>query len=215
MTLIHTKEQFVQALREHPEWREAVRLEILGEELMRLPTEFQAFIVRQEAFNDEMRQFRDAVLQRFSNMDRRLERMEHDGSWLKGFGTEYQADRYAMAMCALADCDLVRVLSNEEKLDIARNLTGPDITRASRGSFATADMIIEAADDHGETVFLTVEISYTAAPRDQRRAIRNAEWLSRHTGRPVIPLVAGIRYDRDLQTFIDSGQMLWFDMENP
>ena len=55
MTTDITRQQFLQALRDHPEWREEVRLQVLGEEIMRLPVAFQAFVVQQEKFNDEMR----------------------------------------------------------------------------------------------------------------------------------------------------------------
>ena len=65
MTLINTPEEFLRALRENPEWREAVRAQILGDELLNLPAALQAltetvnrFVARQEQFNDEMRQFR-------------------------------------------------------------------------------------------------------------------------------------------------------------
>lgn len=37
MTVIRTTDDLLRALREHPEWKEAVRIEILGEELFPLP----------------------------------------------------------------------------------------------------------------------------------------------------------------------------------
>ena len=65
MTTINTPEEFLRALRENPEWREAVRAQILGDELLNLPAALQAltetvnrFVARQDQFNDEMRQFR-------------------------------------------------------------------------------------------------------------------------------------------------------------
>ena len=42
MTTSISRERFLQAPRDHPEWREEVRIRILGEELMRLPVAFQA-----------------------------------------------------------------------------------------------------------------------------------------------------------------------------
>ena len=74
MTTSITRQQFVQALQDHPDWREEIRVQILGEELMRLPVEFQAFVVRQERFNDGVREFisnqekfNQEVLRRFEN----------------------------------------------------------------------------------------------------------------------------------------------------
>ena len=63
MTTINTQEDFLRALRENPEWREAVRALILGEEHLHLPQSLQElaetvnrFVASQEQFNEEQRQ---------------------------------------------------------------------------------------------------------------------------------------------------------------
>ena len=216
-----TRQQFVQALKDHPDWREEVRVQILGEELMRLPVVFQAFAVNQERFNDEAREFRgnqehfnQEVLRRFDNIDRRFDRMEHDNSWLKNFSTEYRAESHAYSICVAAGCEPSRILARAELNDIARRLTDPGITPGDRGSFASADMIIEA-DSNGEPVYIAVEVSYSADQRDRRRAARNAGYLTGVTGHRAIPVLAGIRYDQELQTAIDRGEIIWFEVEEP
>lgn len=230
-----TRQQFVQALKDHPDWREEVRVQILGEELMRLPVVFQAFVVNQERFNDEVREFRSnqekfnqEVLLRFDNMDRRLDnmdhrlanmdrrfdRMEHDSSWLKNFSTEYRAESHAYSICVAAGCEPTRILTRAELNEIARSLTDSSITPGDRGSFASADMIIEA-DSNGELVYIAVEVSYSADQRDRRRAARNAGYLTDVTGRRAIPALAGIRYDQELQTAIDRREIIWFEIEEP
>ena len=57
MVNINTQEDFLRVLRENPEWREAVRAQILGEELLHLPAALQEltetvnrFVARQEQF---------------------------------------------------------------------------------------------------------------------------------------------------------------------
>ena len=233
MTTSITREAFLQALRDHPEWREEIRAQILGEELMRLPVAFQTFVVsqeqfnarqeqfntRQEQFNAEMREFRDnqlqfnqEVLRRFDNIDRRLDRMESDNSWLKNFSTEYWAERDAFAICLAASCELIRVLTKAEVNDMAGRLSSTEITPGDRISFSRADLIIEA-DQAGEKVYLAVEISYTAAERDQRRSQRNAQYLSEHTGLRGVPVVAGVRYENQLQPAIDRGEIIWVELE--
>lgn len=237
-----TRQQFVQALKDHPDWREEVRVQILGEELMRLPVVFQAFVVNQERFNDEGREFRsnqekfndemrefrsnqekfnqevlrrfDSMDHRLDNMDRRFDRMEHDSSWLKNFSTEYRAESHAYSICVAADCEPNRILTRAELNDIARSLTDLSITPGDRGSFASADMIIEA-DSSGEVVYIAVEVSYSADQRDRRRAARNAGYLTDVTGRRAIPALAGIRCDQELQTAIDHGEIIWFEIEEP
>ena len=54
MTTINSQEDFLRALRENPEWKEAVRALILGEELLQLPARFNAFA-------DEQRQVKKRV----------------------------------------------------------------------------------------------------------------------------------------------------------
>lgn len=57
MTTINTKEDFLRALSENPEWREAVRAQILGDELLQLPVQFQAFVTHVTGFIEEQRNF--------------------------------------------------------------------------------------------------------------------------------------------------------------
>ncbi|MCY4556989.1 MAG: hypothetical protein OXF79_11540 [Chloroflexi bacterium] len=59
MVTINTSEDLLRALRDNPEWREAVRREILTEELMSLPARFDRFAARTEQSIDEQRQFNE------------------------------------------------------------------------------------------------------------------------------------------------------------
>ena len=56
MVTINTTDDLLHALAENPRWKEAVRLEILTEELRNLPARFHRFAVTTEAFMDEQRQ---------------------------------------------------------------------------------------------------------------------------------------------------------------
>ena len=147
-------------------------------------------------------------------MDCRFDRMKQDSLWLKNLSAEYQAKNHAYSICVAAGCELSRILTRAELNGIARNLTGPGITPGERGSFASADLIIEA-DSNGELVYIAVEVSYTADQRDRRRAARNAGYLSDVTGRRAIPALAGIRYDQELQAAIDRREIIWFEFEEP
>ncbi len=51
MTTINSQEDFLRALSENPEWRAAVRAQILGDELLQLPAKFDAFVEEQKQFN--------------------------------------------------------------------------------------------------------------------------------------------------------------------
>lgn len=51
MTTINSQEDFLRALSENPEWRDAVRSQILGDDVIRLPSKFDAFVEEQRDFN--------------------------------------------------------------------------------------------------------------------------------------------------------------------
>ena len=56
MVTIHTTDDFLRAMDENPQWKEAVRRAILTEELMNLPARFDEFVAEQRQFNAEQRQ---------------------------------------------------------------------------------------------------------------------------------------------------------------
>ena len=57
MTSINSQEDFLQALRDNPAWRESVRVQILGEELIQLPARFNAFVDQMTVFVEQMTTF--------------------------------------------------------------------------------------------------------------------------------------------------------------
>ena len=61
MTTINNQEDFLRALEENPQWKAAVRALILGEELLRLPAHFDAFVNQMNAFVDRTTAFVDRM----------------------------------------------------------------------------------------------------------------------------------------------------------
>ena len=80
-------------------------------------------------------------------------------------------------------------------------------------SFRRADLIMEATDSDGETCYIAVEISFTANGRDTTRAIRNAEFLTRFTGKQAYAAVAGRYRDDRIQGDIESGKIFWYPLD--
>ena len=58
MTTINSQEDFLRALRENPEWKDVVRALILSEELLQIPTRFNAFVDEQREEGLPVRQVR-------------------------------------------------------------------------------------------------------------------------------------------------------------
>ena len=98
MTTINSQDDFLEALRNNPRWRDAVRAQILGEDLLQLPVKFDAFVEGQSAQNKKFDTFVeeqsaqnkkfDAFLEeqsaRTANLETRVGRIESDTGTLKG-----------------------------------------------------------------------------------------------------------------------------------
>lgn len=80
-------------------------------------------------------------------------------------------------------------------------------------SFRRADLIMEATDSEGEICYIAVEISFTANGRDTTRAMRNAEFLTRFTGKQAHAAVAGRFRDNRIQGYIESGEIFWYPLD--
>ena len=56
MTAINSQDDFLQALADNPQWRAAVRAQVLGDELLQLPVRFDTFVQQQQAFSERIQQ---------------------------------------------------------------------------------------------------------------------------------------------------------------
>ena len=225
MTTINSQEDFLRALRENPEWKDAVRALILGEELLQLPTRFNAFV-------DEQRQVNKRVESDISDLkagqarleagqtrleagqarlEARMDRQEYDSSTLKGWYASSVIARSAESLPADMGLDYVRTLS---ETDLGRMVRAarPELPLNEVRSFRRADLVVEARDDSG-TVYIVVEASYTADLRDSRRAQRNAQMLTEFTGHRATPVIASVRNANEVSELVDSGAIHWYEIE--
>ena len=224
MTTINSMEDLIRVLDENPEWLEAVRVRLLTRELLELPQVVALAGLAQRMDDlaqrmddlaqrvDQLAQRVDDLVQRMDAMVQRQDRMQDDLAWLKG-RIIYDIVRDDAALIA-GDMgfSLERTLV---RTDLRRLTEGQDLSDLSRGevrSFHRADLVMEVADSEGNPHYIAVEASFTANGRDSRRALRNAELLTRLTGRPAVAAVAGVRYDRGLQYEIDSDQLYWHEI---
>ena len=83
MATISTPEDLLRVLRENPEWKEAVRREILTEELMNLPGRFDRFAASTEGFIEEQRQFNSETGGRLDRLESDVENLKEDVTQLK------------------------------------------------------------------------------------------------------------------------------------
>lgn len=211
MTTINSQEDFLRALRENPEWREAVRAQILGDELIQLPAAFQVltdtltqFIVRQEGFNQRQEDFN-------RNTTTHFERMETDMSGLKGEYARSRTVEDARGIASDMGLEYVRTLTRDDLADMAR---GAGLPTDTLRSFRNADLVIETTDGT-ETGYVAMEISFTADKREYDRTTRNALLINRFTGKQAQAAIASVRNDAYVTQLIQSGAIHWHPQGAP
>ncbi len=233
MTSFNSQEDFLRALKENPEWKEAVRALILGEELLQLPVQFIAFVGRvsafidqteafiseqrqfnaeQKQFNERMEAFVDEQKQFNEGFARRLGRIEGDIGNLRGDYAMNAAERNGSAIAAELGLEYVRAVPTEDLVRMSRGAIGRIPTNQLR-SFWNADLIMEASDGE-DTHYIAVEASYTADKRDSDRAQRNAQFLTEFTGQTARAAIVSIRNDNYVSSQVESGSVYWFQLED-
>ena len=195
MTTINNQDDFLEALRNNPAWREAVRALILGDELLQLPVRFDAFAREQSV--------------RTTNLEERVGRVESDTGTLKGDFARTRAVQDAPGIASDMGLEFVRALSAKDLSEIAVDALPRDIGR----SFRNADLVIEATDGT-DARYIAMEISFTADRRDCDLAIRNAGLITRFTGKAAQAAVASVRNDREAAEAVESGAVYWHPLED-
>ena len=212
MHTIRTIEELMEVLDDHPGWLEALRARVLTREVLELPRIVSDLARNTDQRFDHVDQRMDRFDQRMDKFDRRMDRLENDMGVLKGAHARNAAMEYADDIAAELGLEMVRVLSGAEIRTLARSKAAKDIPANELRSFRAADLIIKARDGKGEICFVAVEVSYTANGRDTRRAIRNAGFMSRFTGRRAYPVVTGLRRDDGIAHAIASGDVQWYQL---
>lgn len=238
MTTINSQEDFLRALSENPEWRAAVRAQILGDELLQLPAKFnafveeqrkfnamvagfieeqkqfngemRAFVAEQKQFNSEMRLFNAGQRDLNERLAGNLDRITHDIGQLRGWFARLNAADFAPVIAYEMGMRMVRTLERVELMNMAHDAVRDGTPRDSLRSFVNADVIIEATEADATTCYIAVEASYTADHRDADRALRNAEFLTRFTGIPARPCIVSVRNDRELSPDVLQGNIFWY-----
>ena len=231
MTTINSQEDFLRALAENPEWRAAVRAQILGDDVLQLPSKFDAFVERMDAFIEEQKQFNAMVAgfieeqKRFNasienfiesqknlneKLARNMDRIAHDIGQLRGWFARLNAADFGPVIAWEMGMEFVRNLSRAELVQMAGQAVRSGIPRDSLRSFYNADVIIEATQVDATTCYIAVEASYTADHRDADRALRNVELLTQFTGFPAYPCIVSVRNDRELSPDVLQGNIFWY-----
>ena len=217
MTTINSQEDFLRALSENPEWRAAVRAQLLGDDVLQLPSRFDAFVEEQREFNssltasiEELKDINRAQRDINERLARNMDRIAHDIGQLRGWFARLNAADFAPVIAYEMGMRMVRTLERIELMNMAHDAVRDGTPRDSLRSFVNADVIIEATQADATTCYIAVEASYTADHRDADRALRNADFLTRFTGIPARPCIVSVRNDRELSPDVLQGNIFWY-----
>ena len=219
MTTINSQEDFLRALSENPEWKAAVRAQILGEELLQLPAKFDAFVQQMTGFVAEQKEINKRITRNLESIDGRVfsleqnvARLTDDVGWLKGKAVLDLAVDDAAVIALSMGMEYVRRVPREELYRMALKAAQGEALSAELRSFRQADLVIEATDGT-DNQYIAVEASFIGGAYDVLRALRNAELLTEYTGVPTRAAIASVTINEAIDWQVTSGTVYWHEIE--
>ena len=149
-----------------------------------------------------------------ASLDGAVASIRRDIGPLKAAHARQGALHASAQICMDLGLDEIRILAGRDIAGLVRRADTTGIARNELDSFIGADVVIEAVDDGGETQYVAVEASFTADERDTDRAMRNAGFLTRFTGKTAHAVVAASRIDDRIAGVIASGKVHWRRLED-
>ena len=162
---------------------------------------------------DELERRFDELERRFDKLESQVQSLQDDVGMLKGAHARSAAIRDASSIAREMNFYRTKNLSQDDLWVLIDRADTVDIPKNALRSFRHADLIMEATDQDGETCYIAVEISFTVNGRDTTRALRNAEFLTRFTGKPAHAAVVGLRRDDRIHDLIKRGEVFWYQLD--
>ena len=187
MPTVNTTEDLTRLLRENPDFREAVRREILSDELLALPQRFSEYAENTDRRLDaltsevsklsaEVREFIKATNKRLGSIEGKLDEMDRTQSVLKGFGLEYKLVRTGMQrMIGHFDIRRTREVRVAEENRASADFNNAIYDAEEQGTLSAVeynrilrtDLIVRGRTrDDSTIVYVVAEASYTAEEDD-------------------------------------------------
>ena len=155
----------------------------------------------------------EAVDARFETVNGSIQKLRNDIAPLKAAHARNAAIDDAIAIASDLGLRRTKNLTRDEVWELTESVDTSGIPTNELRSFRRADLIVEATDKNDEVCYVAVEISFTANGRDTVRAIRNAEFMNRFTGRRSYAAVAGLSRDNRVNEVFESGKVFWYQLD--
>ena len=234
---VDTIEDIIRILREKPEVREAVRREILTDELLELPEKVaQIITIQQQILErldghggrlDSLETIQQKILETLNQHGKTLAEhskalaehskalAEHSASLKnieenqRGFAAMQTAERSYPLIAMNMGLTEPRLLSIVEIAEMAMGDAASEYTLDELNSFRECDIVIAARNADGDERYIAVQVSSTVDHGDIDRAIGHAKMIERFTGVPAYPAVAGFGNVRVAERRLSSGSVHW------
>ena len=195
---VRSLQDILTALERHPEWRAALRQQLLGEELLELPALFAKFAAE--------------TTRRLDLLTADVATLKNDVGILKGAHAETKARADIAVIADELDVEYRRIVPGVELRRVARE-AGADLRNDEIKSFVASDIIAETMDAQGEMTYLAVEASFTGDLHDAIRARRHAALMQRLTNKPCRAVIASARNNDRLLELIERGEVAWHQLQ--
>ena len=210
------------ALERHPEWRTALRQQLLGEELLELPALFAKFAGettrRLDLLTEDLAAFKASTARRLDGLaadmgdvKTAITKLTNDVGMLKGAHAEANARARIALIADELDLEHRRIVPEVELRHMARD-GGANLQDDAIKSFLSSDIIAETTDGEGKTTYLAVEISFTGDLHDADRARNHAALVQQLTGRPCLAVIASSHKNAGLTKLIERGEIAWHEL---
>ncbi len=202
MTTINNQDDFLEALRNNPQWRDAVRAQILGEDLLQLPVKFDAFVEEQKAQNEKFDAFVEEQKAQNEKFDAFVEEQKAQNEKFDAFMEEQKAQNEKFD--AFVEEHRTTHTNMDARLDRMEGDFG-----TIKGDFARTRTVQDArniAYDMGLQFVRTLsatdlrEMAGNTLPRDMGRSFRNADLVIEATdGTDTCYITMEVSFTADLR----------------
>ena len=186
------------------------QLEDHGRQLNQLRTEVEARGRQLEDHGSQLNQLRTDL----EAHGRQLDQLRTDVAPIKAAHVINAARRLAYRIAEVQGLEFVGIVEPQDLGAMVRSSDTHDISDGDLDSFRDADLVLRATGPDKSACYVAVEVSYTVNGRDTRRAIRNAQFLTRFTGCRAYAVVAGLRRDDRIGDAVESGTVAWFKLRS-
>lgn len=215
MTTIDTFDDILAAMDRDPQLLEAVRERVLDEEIRRLPASVQELremiaelrqmlrdyiaatnerLDRLEAGQAELRAGQARIEERQDRADADIKEIKNDMSDIKGQLVPLHARRMVGRIADVTQSRRPRWMENTDIIDISDDADTSDVPPNELESFRAIDLAMRAVAKNvpgNPEQYIVIECTGTITRNDVTRAARNAEYMTRFTGKPSQAVVIG------------------------